>query len=97
MLRFCDELIARVDRAGATGEKLLRADSGFWAKKTFDRLDRAGWQFSIGVRLQAHVRRRVTVRSPGSQHEEITRMHGFFGPAGSNDGSRKRVLRSVCG
>src|SRR3954447_21984947 len=55
MLRFCDELIARVDRAGATGPKLLRADSGFWAKKTFDRLDRAGWQFSIGVRLQPHV------------------------------------------
>jgi hypothetical protein len=59
MLRFCDELIARVDRAGATGPKLLRADSGFWAKKTFDRLDRAGWQFSIGVRLQAHVRAAV--------------------------------------
>jgi len=56
MLRFCDELIARVQRAGATGPKLLRADSGFWAKKTFDRLDAAGWQFSIGVRLQAHVR-----------------------------------------
>lgn len=56
MLRFCDELIARVDRAGTTGPKLLRADSGFWAKKTFARLDRAGWQFSIGVRMQAHVR-----------------------------------------
>jgi hypothetical protein len=56
MLRFTDELIARVDRAGATGEKLLRADSGFWSKKTFERLDRAGWRFSIGVRLQPHVR-----------------------------------------
>ncbi len=56
MLRFCDELIARVTRAGATGAKLLRADSGFWSGATFDRLDRAGWQFSIGVRLQAHVR-----------------------------------------
>jgi hypothetical protein len=56
MLRFCDELIARVERAGATGPKLLRADSGFWSAKTFDRLDRAGWQFSIGVRLQPHVR-----------------------------------------
>jgi hypothetical protein len=31
--RFCDELIARVDRAGATGSKLLRANSGFWSKK----------------------------------------------------------------
>ena len=56
MLRFCDELIARVNRAGATGAKLLRADSGFWNKKTFARLDRAGWQFSIGVRMQPHVR-----------------------------------------
>jgi len=56
MLRFCDELIARVKRAGATGPKLLRADSGFWAKKTFARLDRAGWEFSIGVRLQPAVR-----------------------------------------
>jgi hypothetical protein len=56
MLRFCDELIARVERAGATGPKLLRADSGFWSAKTFERLDRAGWQFSIGVRLQPAVR-----------------------------------------
>jgi hypothetical protein len=56
MLRFCDELIARVERAGATGPKLLRADSGFWSGATFDRLERAGWQFSIGVRLQPHVR-----------------------------------------
>jgi len=56
MLRFTDELIARVARAGATGPKLLRADSGFWSHKTFERLERAGWQFSIGVRLQPAVR-----------------------------------------
>jgi Transposase DDE domain group 1 len=56
MLRFCDELIARIGRAGATGPKLLRADSGFWNHKTFTRLDQAGWEFSIGVRLQPAVR-----------------------------------------
>jgi hypothetical protein len=56
MLRFCDELIARVERAGARGPKLLRADSGFWSNTTFERLDRAGWRFSIGVRLQPAVR-----------------------------------------
>ena len=56
MLRLTDELIARVTRAGATGPRLLRADSGFWSGATFDRLDRAGWRFSIGVRLQPHVR-----------------------------------------
>jgi hypothetical protein len=33
--RFCEELIARVERAGATGPKLLRADSGFWNTTVF--------------------------------------------------------------
>ena len=56
MPRFTDELIARVNRAGATGPRLLRADSGFWNKKIFARLDRAGWEFSIGIRLQPAVR-----------------------------------------
>jgi Transposase DDE domain group 1 len=51
MLRFCDELIARVERAGARGTKLLRADSGFWSAKVFGRLERAGWEYSIGVRM----------------------------------------------
>jgi hypothetical protein len=55
-LRFVDELIARVNRAGAIGPKLLRADSGFWNKKLFARLANAGWQFSIGVRMQPAVR-----------------------------------------
>ena len=68
MLRFCDELIARVNRAGATGVKLLRADSGFWNKKVFARLEQAGWQYSIGVRMTKHVRagrRRRSTRTPG--------------------------------
>src|SRR6266516_2999731 len=51
IVRFTDELIARVTRAGATGVKLLRADSGFWNTKVFERLERAGWQYSIGVRM----------------------------------------------
>jgi hypothetical protein len=48
--RFCEELIARVERAGATGTKLCRADSGFWNTKVFELLEKAGWQYSIGVR-----------------------------------------------
>jgi len=59
MLRFCDELIARVARAGATGPKLLRADSGFWNTKVFKRLEGAGWQYSIGVRMQKGIRKAV--------------------------------------
>jgi hypothetical protein len=56
IMRFTDELIARVTRAGATGVKLLRADSGFWNTKVFERLERAGWQYSIGVRMIKTVR-----------------------------------------
>src|SRR5207244_61028 len=40
-----------------------------------------------------HHDRLVTVRSPGSQHEEITHMLGFSDPAGSDGGSRKRRHR----
>ncbi len=59
MLRFTDELIARMTRAGAGGVKLLRADSGFWNTKVFERLERAGWQYSIGVRMIKTVRAAV--------------------------------------
>jgi len=58
-LRFVEELIARVERAGATGTKLLRADSGFWNTTVFERLERAGWRYSIGVRMQKGVREAV--------------------------------------
>ena len=34
-LRFVEELIPRVARAGATGPKLLRADSGFWNQRSW--------------------------------------------------------------
>jgi hypothetical protein len=52
VLRFTEELIARVTRAGASGPSLLRADSAFWNKKLIAHLERAGWQYSISVRMQ---------------------------------------------
>ena len=96
MLRFCDELIARVERAGATGPKLLRADSGFWSNKTFDRLDRAGWQFSIGVRLQPAVRAAIE-----QIHEHAWTMLEDYPPtsiaqiAETTLGGRRLVVRRV--
>lgn len=55
--RFCDELIARVGRAGAENAiKLMRADTGFHNHATFDKLDRHGWQYSIGLRMTAPIR-----------------------------------------
>jgi hypothetical protein len=55
-LRFIEELIPRVARAGATGPKLLRADSGFWNNKIMSRLQAAGWTYSIGITQQKHIK-----------------------------------------
>jgi Transposase DDE domain group 1 len=50
-LRSVDELLARVRRAGASGEILVRADAGFWNKKVFARLRERGCQYSIGTTM----------------------------------------------
>jgi hypothetical protein len=56
VLRFADELIARVDRAGATGPRLFRADSAFYNKKLIARLVKAGWSYSISIAQQSWVK-----------------------------------------
>jgi Transposase DDE domain group 1 len=66
IVRFTDELIARVTRAGATGVKLLRADSGFQNTKVFERLQRAGWQYSIGARMIKTIRAAVEAIDEGA-------------------------------
>lgn len=50
-VRFVDELVGVVKRAGATGPVTMRADSGFWAWKLIDRLDKHHITWSITVRL----------------------------------------------
>src|SRR4051794_22116450 len=64
--RFCEELIARVERAGATGTKLLRADSGFWNTKVFELLENAGWHYSIGVRNIKQVMQAIEAIAEGA-------------------------------
>src|SRR5271155_3781449 len=59
VLRFAEELIARVARAGASGEKLLRADSAFWNNTLMKRLEHAGWLYSISIRSQKSVVERI--------------------------------------
>jgi len=55
VIRFVDELVARVRAAGATGEILLRADSGFHNKQLRARLAKQGVVYSIGVRITTRV------------------------------------------
>jgi hypothetical protein len=51
VIRFVDELIARVRAAGATGAILLRADAGFHNRVLRARLAAKGVQYSIGARM----------------------------------------------
>jgi DDE family transposase len=58
-LRFVQELIARVGRAGAKGEILIRADSAFWNKKVLAYLAEKGCRYSIGVTMHKVVAERI--------------------------------------
>ena len=49
-LRFVEELIPRVRRAGASGPKLLRARLGVLEQEDHGPPAGAGWTYSIGVR-----------------------------------------------
>src|SRR3954452_717090 len=50
--RFIHELIARVRRAGATGEIVVRVDSGFWSNETINTLGRLGVRYTMAVRTR---------------------------------------------
>jgi Transposase DDE domain group 1 len=49
-VRFIDELVARVRRAGATGEIVMRFDSGFWSNDTIASLGRLDVRYTMAVR-----------------------------------------------
>lgn len=57
--RFVEETIARVRRAGATGELMVRADSGFYSWKLVETLQNKGVGFSITVRQTKPVSRAI--------------------------------------
>ncbi len=56
MVRFVDEFVANLKRAGATGARTVRADSGFWSPKLISRLDAHNIAWSITVALQPAIR-----------------------------------------
>ena len=49
-VRFLDELVARVRRAGAVGELTVRVDSGFWSNDTIAALARLDVRYTMAVR-----------------------------------------------
>ena len=49
--RFLCELVARLRRAGATGELIMRFDSGFWSNATLATLEELDVGYTMGVRM----------------------------------------------
>src|ERR1019366_305014 len=49
--RFVEELVARLRRAGAAGELIMRFDSGFWSHTTIATLERLDVGYTMGVRM----------------------------------------------
>jgi hypothetical protein len=64
--RFVDETIGRIRRAGAAGELIFRADSGFWSAAVLDRLRAHDTRFSITVRQTKPVRRAIAAIGEGA-------------------------------
>jgi Transposase DDE domain group 1 len=93
MLRFCDELIARVARAGATGGKLLRADSGFWNTKVFARLEKDGWKYSIGVTITKYIRAAIEQIDEDAWQEIDYPEEGEAQIAETTHGERRLIVR----
>jgi len=58
-VRFIEELVSRVRRAGATGQLLMRFDSGFWSKATIETLERLDVGYTMGVRMVKSVKEAV--------------------------------------
>ena len=48
--RFVEEIVARVRRAGAAGEIVMRFDSGYWSNDTIAVLGRLGVRYTMAVR-----------------------------------------------
>lgn len=95
-LRFCEELIARVRRAGAEGEILLRADSGFYSGKVIAYLEAKGLRYSIAVTQHKRMAERIaqiteSAWEPVPDYPET----GICELAETTYGGRRLVVRRV--
>lgn len=58
-IRFVEELVARLRRAGVHGELVVRFDAGFWNNKLLKTLKRLGVHYTMGTRMVAALVSRV--------------------------------------
>lgn len=65
--RFIDEVVARLRRAGATGQIVMRFDSGFWSNDTIATLGRLGVRYTMAVRTNTKgIAKIIAAMDPGA-------------------------------
>ena len=103
--RFIDELIARVRRAGATGEITMRFDSGFWSNDTVARLNRLGIGYTMAVRCGNRVVAAAIAKIPEAAWREIDYTTGgraqiaecvYTSRQSRKQGPRRLIVRRTC-
>lgn len=95
-LRFCEELLARVRRGGASGEILIRADSAFYSGKVIAYLEAKGTRYSISVTQHKRMAERISEISesawrPVPDYPEA----GICELAETTYGGRRLIVRRV--
>jgi hypothetical protein len=95
-LRFCEELVARVRRAGAEGEILIRADSAFYSGKVIAYLEERGCRYSIAVTIHRRIAERIAA-IPESAWQAVPDYPetGVCELAETTYGGRRLVVRRV--
>jgi len=70
-VRFIDELVARVRRAGAAGELTVRVDSGFWSNDTIAELARLDVRYTMAVRCGTKAIAAAIAKIPETAWQDI--------------------------
>jgi hypothetical protein len=92
--RFVEELVARLRRAGAAGEIVMRFDSGFWSNATLAVLGRLGVHYTMGVRCADRAVARVIAGIPEAAWAPIAYTpDGIAQVAECRYGDRRLIVR----
>jgi hypothetical protein len=92
--QFIAELIARVRRAGATGEIVVRVDSGFWSNETINTFTRLGVRYTMAVRTNTKgVAAAIAALDDGAWHPIDYTPDGEAEVAETTYGQRRLIVR----
>ena len=92
--RFIDELVARLRRAGAAGEIVMRFDSGFWSNETIATLDRLDVRYTMAVRTNTKgIAAAIAAVDPGAWVDIDYTADGVAQVAECSYGGRRLIVR----